>query len=93
MVVLSSKYMDVMGQAVEIAQNIEKTGMDVLLDDRVESAGVKFNDADLIGAPYRVTVSERTLSQNAVELKGRMDPSPRVVPLMDLVYEFHQHKM
>lgn len=93
MVVLSSKNMDVMGQAVEIAQNIEKTGMDVLLDDRVESAGVKFNDADLIGAPYRVTVSERTLSQNAVELKGRMDPSPRVVPLMDLVYEFHQHKM
>jgi prolyl-tRNA synthetase len=43
----------------------------VLLDDRPERAGVKFADADLIGAPLRLTLSERTLATQAVEYKWR----------------------
>ena len=44
----------------------------MLFDDRVDkSAGEKFADADLIGIPYRVVISDKTLDQNAVEVKGR----------------------
>lgn len=46
-------------------------GMEVLYDDRDESPGVKFNDADLIGLPLRITVSERSLQNGGVEFKRR----------------------
>ncbi len=46
-------------------------GMDVLFDDRDVRAGEKFADADLIGIPYRVVVSEKTLAEGNVELKQR----------------------
>ena len=43
-------------------------GVDVLIDDRNERAGVKFNDADLIGYPLRVSVGKKTLSDGKVEV-------------------------
>ena len=46
-------------------------GVDVLWDDRDERAGVKFNDADLIGAPYQLVIGEKGLAQGTVELKER----------------------
>ncbi|MDO8520254.1 MAG: proline--tRNA ligase [Deltaproteobacteria bacterium] len=46
-------------------------GVDVLMDDRDERAGVKFNDADLIGIPFQVTVGSRGLEKNEVEIKDR----------------------
>ena len=46
-------------------------GLDVLYDDREETAGVKFNDADLIGLPMRLVVSERLLAADQIELKRR----------------------
>lgn len=46
-------------------------GVEVLWDDRDERAGVKFNDADLIGAPFHVTIGDRGLKQGVVELKQR----------------------
>lgn len=48
-----------------------RAGLAVLYDERDESAGVKFNDADLIGLPLRVLISERLLAQGLVELKAR----------------------
>jgi prolyl-tRNA synthetase len=57
----------------------------VLYDDRDERAGVKFNDADLLGMPLRVTVSRRTLRVNAVEMKGRTDSEGRQAPLAEAV--------
>ena len=48
------------------------------------AAGVKFNDADLIGIPVRLTVSERTLPQAAVEVKARWEQERRLVPLGEL---------
>ena len=48
-----------------------KQGVEVLLDDRNEKAGSAFSDADLIGAPFRVTVSPKTLARGVVELKAR----------------------
>jgi prolyl-tRNA synthetase len=57
---------------------------EVLYDDRDERAGVKFNDADLIGAPVRATVSRRSLAQGGVEVKQRTDDERVIVPLNDL---------
>ena len=56
-------------------------GVEVLYDDRDESPGVKFNDADLIGLPVRLTVSERALGQGGVELKLRAKAEKIIIPL------------
>ncbi|MBW2168310.1 MAG: proline--tRNA ligase [Deltaproteobacteria bacterium] len=55
--------------------------IDVLLDDRDERAGVKFNDADLIGIPVRVTVGLRGVRNDQVEVKLRAEPESIVVPI------------
>ena len=52
-----------------------------MLDDRDERAGVKFKDADLMGIPVRITVSEKTLKENKVEIKYRNKNS---VNLLDI---------
>ncbi len=55
-------------------------GLEVLLDDRDESPGVKFNDADLLGIPVRVTISPRSLEKNSLELKRRSEKEAELVP-------------
>jgi prolyl-tRNA synthetase len=73
-------------EAVEkLYEDLRKAGIDVLYDDREESPGVKFNDADLLGMPLRVTVSRRTLQQGSVELKRRTEQESRLVPLGEAV--------
>lgn len=58
--------------AKEIYQKLEKSGVEVLWDDRLgKTAGEKFADADLIGVPLRVLVSEKTIADNIVEIKYR----------------------
>ncbi len=57
--------------AEEIYNELQKSGVDVLLDDRKERAGVKFKDCDLIGYPLRVTISPKTLDSGNVEVKVR----------------------
>ena len=64
---------------------LQDAGVEVLYDDRDESSGVKFNDADLIGVPVRLTVSRRSLAQGGVEIRLRHDPEPTVVPLPEVV--------
>ncbi len=93
MVVLPGRNEEVLPKAMKLATELETDGMEVLLDDRVESAGVKFNDADLIGSPIRITVSERSLGQGGVEVKGRTDPAATFIPLSDVVYAIHQKKV
>ncbi len=58
---------------LSLAEQLEAAGMDVLIDDRPERPGVKFNDADLIGCPIRLTIGEKGLAQNSVEFKRRAD--------------------
>ena len=67
-----------------------RSGLEVLYDDREESAGVKFADADLIGCPVRVTVSRRSLKAGGVELKARWAEERCVVPLERLVEQAQQ---
>jgi len=60
---------------------LESQGLEVLYDDRRESPGVKFNDADLLGIPLRVTISPRTLEKNSLEIKWRNEQKSHLVPL------------
>jgi prolyl-tRNA synthetase len=61
-----------------------ETGIEVLYDDRRESPGVKFNDADLIGIPIRLTVSDRSLKAGGVEKKLRTRPEKTILSPDDL---------
>ncbi len=70
--------------AEALYQRLTALGYRVLLDDRDERAGVKFNDADLIGAPLRLTVSRRTMQEGAVELKVRWQEDRRLVNRAEL---------
>ncbi len=63
---------------------LSEAGVEVLYDDREESPGVKFADADLIGIPLRLTLSERTLSKDSAEIKRRDQAETELVPLARL---------
>jgi prolyl-tRNA synthetase len=67
--------------AERIYGQLRADGVDALLDDRPERAGVKFKDADLIGVPYRVTVGPRALERGCVEVKTRREPGATEVPV------------
>ena len=69
----------------KVAAQLLAAGLEPLIDDRSDSPGVKFNDADLIGLPLRLTVSERALKEGGVELKRRADPEKSLVPLAGLI--------
>ncbi len=76
---------DVASAVSEVESALSSRGLNVLTDDREERAGVKFNDADLLGAPLRITIGARGLKQGQVELKRRRDPEATSVPLGDAV--------
>ena len=63
-----------------LVADLEHAGVEVLYDDREETAGVKFADADLIGIPFRATVSKRTLKEDQVELKPRSASEAEMIP-------------
>ncbi len=65
---------------IDLAEALSRAGVDVLLDDRDERAGVKFKDADLIGVPFRVNIGKR-LAEGAVELVDRLNDESRELPV------------
>ncbi|MDD4859135.1 MAG: proline--tRNA ligase [Dehalococcoidales bacterium] len=71
--------------AEKLYAELEAAGLEVLFDDRQESPGVKFNDADLLGIPIRITVSPRTLEKNSVEFKPRREKQSSLLPMDDAV--------
>jgi prolyl-tRNA synthetase len=73
--------------AEQLYEDLQQAGIDVLYDDRDLSAGVKFTDADLIGAPLRITVGSRSLKKGGVELKRRDSAERHLVPLTEAVME------
>jgi prolyl-tRNA synthetase len=70
--------------AEEVAEALGRAGMEVLLDDRDERAGVKFKDADLIGIPLRIAVGKRGLAEGKIEWKLRRGKQVDLVPLGDV---------
>jgi prolyl-tRNA synthetase len=73
------------GAADLLYDELTRAGIEVLYDDRSERAGVKFNDADLIGNPVRVSVSTRTLGKGEAEIKLRSSDEAVFVPLAEVV--------
>jgi prolyl-tRNA synthetase len=69
--------------ADDLYDALQGAGISVLYDDRDERPGVKFKDADLIGLPLRLTVSKRSLEQDAVEAKLRTAGERELIPLDD----------
>jgi len=77
---------DAVGQAADaLYDELTAAGVEVLYDDRPDRAGVKFNDADLIGNPIRLSVSMRTLAKQQAELKVRTGSEAEFVPLGEVV--------
>ncbi len=72
-------------QAEKLYGDLQAAGIEVLYDDRKGSPGVKFNDADLIGIPIRLTTSERSSTENSVEVKLRSEKDRSEVPYGDAV--------
>jgi prolyl-tRNA synthetase len=76
---------EVIGATAEkLYADLRAAGIEVLLDDRDERAGVKFNDADLIGVPYRITVGKKA-KDGIVELYERAKKTSSEVPIDDIL--------
>ena len=85
-VIVPVKYEGAMKETSDrIYAELEKLGIETLLDDRDERAGVKFKDADLIGFPVRIVVGEKNLPN--VELKLRAEKDSRLIPAADAAKE------
>ncbi len=72
-----------------LAADLEAAGLDILLDDRDERAGVKFKDADLIGVPLRVTVGKRA-AEGIVELSDRLQGTTEDIPVGEIVQKLQR---
>ncbi len=68
-----------------IYQNFYKEHIECLFDDRDESPGIKFNDADLIGIPIRLTISERSIKNGGIEYKRRDSPEKTIIPYENII--------
>lgn len=73
-------------EAQELYSILNKKGIDVLIDDRNERPGVKFNDIDLIGIPIRVTIGNK-IEENIVEIKLRKENESKECKLNNVAYE------
>ena len=69
----------------QITEALQRAGVEVLFDDRAERAGVKFKDADLIGLPLRITVSDKAAQEGTVEVRVRKTGESRDVKVDELV--------
>ncbi len=81
-VYLCPLYMDnaeVVEKAEKLYAELQSAGIEVLYDDRTESPGVKFNDADLLGIPLRVTISPRSLEKGCMEIKARTEKKAEMI--------------
>lgn len=72
--------------ADELYKDLQKAGIEVLYDDREDpTAGEKFADADLIGIPYRVVVSEKTIKEGKIEVKKRSEEKAKMITKKELL--------
>ena len=67
--------------ALKIYDHLNSNGIETIIDDRNTSAGVKFNDADLLGVTIRIVVSSRNISKDSVEIKIRTANESELIPL------------
>jgi prolyl-tRNA synthetase len=82
-VVAQSEDIEVAKAGAAIYEQLAAAGVEVIIDDRAERAGVKFRDAELTGIPLRVTVGKRGLAEGTVEITDRATGQTRKVPVGD----------
>lgn len=82
-VALGKEGSDEMSIALELARNLESRGVTVLVDDRDQSPGGKFADADLLGCPLRLTVGRKGLERGVIEARSRRTGEERDLPVGD----------
>ena len=82
---VESRKLKVESQAEKLYKSLQKEDIEVLYDDRNESPGIKFADADLIGIPLRIVISERTIAKNSVELKKRNEEKTELVKVNEII--------
>jgi len=76
-------------EALKLYEELNRKKIEVLFDDRIDiSAGEKFADSDLIGIPYRVVVSKRSLADGGCEVKKRTEANGKIVSFEELIKEF-----
>ena len=85
LVALNTNVDEVVAVGDDLYERLETAGISVLYDDRHESPGVKFNDADLVGLPVRVVASRRNLNQGVVEVKRRDSSDATTVPIDEAI--------
>jgi prolyl-tRNA synthetase len=76
---------NIKAMADKVYNELKNKGVEVLLDDRDESAGVKFNDAELIGIPYIVVIGEKGIKKGIIELKNRKTGDISEIKQQDLM--------
>lgn len=81
----------IMQEAVALYDQLNDLGFAVLLDDRDERAGVKFKDADLIGLPIQLIVSAKTLAENKIEVKPRLDKRSFLVDKAGIINNLQEY--
>lgn len=86
-VVIGAGKAKIIEEAERIYQQLLQNNIETLLDDRDETVGVKFNDADLLGIPVRITVSPRNMESGQIELKLRAHPDTNLVSVSELIPE------
>ena len=62
-------------------ENLQDNNIEVLFDDRLESPGAKLNDADIMGIPLRIVVSQRNIKQQLIEIKFRSEADASTIPI------------
>ena len=82
---ISSGNDDVTAEADRIYELLKENGIEALYDDRDARAGEKFADADLIGIPVRIVVSEKTMAEGGVEVSGRTNGGTSIIPDSEIV--------
>ena len=87
---LYQKNPEIASTAERLYSELEAEGLELLFDDRDESPGVKFNDADLLGIPLRVTISPRTLKSHSIEVKQRAESESHLLPLEGIAIKLKQ---
>lgn len=91
LIVIPGKKMDTLSIADELFEKLQNAGFSVLYDERDVRVGIKFNDADLLGCPVRITVGERGLQTNDVEFKLRDSDEKELIKLNEVVDYMLEH--
>jgi beta-aspartyl-dipeptidase (metallo-type) len=86
---INTKKTEQMDLAWSIYEQLSGQGLEVIIDDRDERAGVKFKDADLTGIPLRITIGPKALQENKVEVKKRWENETVLIAVEDIVEEIN----